>query len=64
MLPLHLPNLFPWTLWCYGQLPLLLHSLSIVGSESGVQQGDPLQDDPLQDDPLQGDPLQDDPPAR
>ena len=35
-------ELFPWTLWCYGQHPLLLHPLGTVSSESGVQQGNSL----------------------
>ena len=38
----HFPELFPWTLWCYGQHPSLLHSLGTISSESGVQQGDPM----------------------
>ena len=38
----HFPELFPWVSWCYGQHPLLWHSLGCLTSESGVQQGDPL----------------------
>ena len=38
----HFPELFPWVSWCYGQHPLLWHSLGCLTLESGVQQGDPL----------------------
>ena len=38
----HFPELLPWVSWCYGQHPLLWHSLGCLSSESGVQQGDPL----------------------
>ena len=38
----HFPELLPWVSWCYGQHPLLWHSLGCLLSESGVQQGDPL----------------------
>ena len=38
----HFPELLPWVSWCYGQHPLLWHSLGCLSSESGVQQGDQL----------------------
>ena len=41
----HFPELFPWAFWCYGSHPLLWHPLGHLSSQSGVQQGDPL--DPL-----------------
>ena len=31
-----------WSTWCYGQYPILWHTLGSITSESGVQQGDPL----------------------
>ena len=34
--------MLPWALWCYGLHPVLWHSLGIISSETGVQQGDPL----------------------
>ena len=39
---LHFPELFSWSIWCYGQYLILWHTLGSVTSESGVQQGDPL----------------------
>ena len=39
---LHFPELLSWSTWCYGQYPILWHTLSSITSESGVQQGDPL----------------------
>ena len=39
---LHIPELLPWSQWCYGQHPALWHSLGTISSEIGVQQGDPL----------------------
>ena len=33
------PELLPWVSWCYGSHSLLWHSM---GTQSGVQQGDPL----------------------
>eukprot|EP00731_Ephydatia_muelleri_P023351 Em0015g934a len=36
------PELLPWATWCYGSQPFFFHSLGILTSESGVQQGDPL----------------------
>ena len=39
---LHIPELLPWSQWCYGQHPALWHSLGSISSETGVQQGDPL----------------------
>ena len=39
---LHIPELLPWSQWCYGQHPVLWHSLGTISSEIGVQQGDPL----------------------
>ena len=38
----HFPEFTPWSYWCYGQHPLLWHSMDHLQSESGVQQGDPL----------------------
>eukprot|EP00731_Ephydatia_muelleri_P019018 Em0011g1058a len=38
----HFPELLPWVSWCYGEHPLLWHSMGSQTSESGVQQGDPL----------------------
>ena len=38
----HFPELFRWVFWCYGQHPTLWHSMGTLGSEQGVQQGDPL----------------------
>ena len=42
---LHFPELLLWSTWCYGQYPILWHTVGSITSESGVQQGDPL--DPL-----------------
>ena len=39
---LHIPELLPWSQWCYGQHPALWHSLGTISSELGVQQGYPL----------------------
>ena len=39
---LHFPELLSWSTWCYGQYPILWHTLGSITSESGVQQGDPL----------------------
>eukprot|EP00731_Ephydatia_muelleri_P016355 Em0009g779a len=36
---LHIPELLPWFQWCYGQHPVLWHSLGTISSEIGVQQG-------------------------
>ena len=36
------PELLPWATWCNGSQPFLFHSLGILTSKSGVQQGDPL----------------------
>ena len=38
----HFPELFRWVFWCYGQHPTLWHSMGTLGSEQGVQQGDPF----------------------
>ena len=38
----HFPELLAWTSWCYGQRPILWHSLGSLTSQTGVQQGDPL----------------------
>ena len=38
----HLPELLPCTSWCYGQHPILWHTMGTISSEAGVQQGDPL----------------------
>ena len=38
----HFPELFAWTSWCYSQHPILWHSLGLLTSQTGVQQGDPL----------------------
>ena len=38
----HFPELLSWTSWCYGQHPILWHSLGSHKSQTGVQQGDPL----------------------
>ena len=38
----HFPLLFKWVYWCYGQHPSLWHPMGTLGSEQGVQQGDPL----------------------
>ena len=38
----HFSEVLPWTLWCYGQHPVLWHPLGLISSESGVQQGNPL----------------------
>ncbi|KAL5500379.1 hypothetical protein EMCRGX_G011931 [Ephydatia muelleri] len=38
----HFPELLPWACWCYGLHPLLWHTMALLQSESGVQQGDPL----------------------
>ena len=38
----HFPELMPWASWCYGQHPRLFHSMGIISSETGVQQGDLL----------------------
>ena len=38
----HLPELLPWASWCYGQHPILWHTMGTISSEAGVQQGDPL----------------------
>ena len=35
----HLPELLPWALWCYGQHPVLWHTMGTISSEAGVQQG-------------------------
>ena len=37
----HFPELFRWVFWCYGQHPTLWHNMGTLGSEQGVQQGDP-----------------------
>ena len=42
MLYLHFPELLLWSTWCYGQYPILWHTVGSITSESGVQQGDPL----------------------
>ena len=39
---LHFPELLSWSTWCYGQYPILWHTLGSITSESGVQQGEPL----------------------
>ena len=39
---LHIPELLPWSSWCYGQHPALWHPLGTISSEIGVQQVDPL----------------------
>ena len=39
---LHFPELLSWSTWCYGQYPILWHTLGSITSESGVQQGDTL----------------------
>ena len=39
---LHFLELLSWSTWCYGQYPILWHTLGSITSESGVQQGDPL----------------------
>ena len=39
---LHFPELLLWSTWCYGQYPILWHTVGSITSESGVQQGDPL----------------------
>eukprot|EP00731_Ephydatia_muelleri_P011926 Em0006g820a len=36
------PEIFPWTLWCYGVHPKLWHPMGMLRSATGVQQGDPL----------------------
>lgn len=36
------PDLLPWVQWCYGDQPFLFHSLGVLRSCVGVQQGDPL----------------------
>ena len=38
----HYPELLEWTIWCYGQHPILLHTLGTIFSETEVQQGNPL----------------------
>ena len=38
-------ELLPWISWCYGSHTLLWHKLGKISSQSGVQQGDPL--DPM-----------------
>ena len=38
----HFPELLAWASWCYGQHPILWHSLRSLTSQTGVQQGDPL----------------------
>ena len=38
----HFPELLPWVSWCYGQHPILWHTIGTISSEAGVQQGDPL----------------------
>ena len=38
----HFPELLAWASWCYGQHPILWHSLGSLTSQTGVQQGDPL----------------------
>ena len=35
----HFPELLAWTSWCYGQHPILWHSLGLLTSQTGVQQG-------------------------
>ena len=37
---LHIPELLPWSQWCYGQHPASWHSLGTISSEIGVQQGE------------------------
>ncbi|KAL5473102.1 hypothetical protein EMCRGX_G027547 [Ephydatia muelleri] len=39
---LALPEIYPWTCWCYSQHTKLWHPVSLISSASGVQQGDPL----------------------
>ena len=39
---IHFTELFWWVFWWYGQHPTLWHSTGTLGSEQGVQQGDPL----------------------
>ena len=36
------PELLPWVAWSYSSPPLLWQPLGCVGSQTGVQQGDPL----------------------
>ncbi|KAL5463490.1 hypothetical protein EMCRGX_G032386 [Ephydatia muelleri] len=36
------PEIFPWTLWCYGVHLKLWHPMGMLRSATGVQQGDPL----------------------
>ena len=38
----HFPGLLAWISWCYGQHPMLWHSLGSFKSQTGVQQGAPL----------------------
>ena len=38
----HFPEFLAWKSWCYGQHPILWHSLGSLTSQTGVQQGDPL----------------------
>ena len=38
----HFPELFRWVFWCYGKHPVLWHPMGTLGSEQGVQPGDPL----------------------
>ena len=39
------PELLPWVSWCYGSHTILWHPKGKISSQSGVQQGDPL--DPM-----------------
>ena len=33
----HFPELVPWAAWCYGQYPILWHTMGSINSETGVQ---------------------------
>ena len=35
----HFPELFRWVFLCYGQHPILWHSMGTLGSKQGIQQG-------------------------
>ena len=41
------PEIFSWTLWCYGVHPKLWHPMGMLRSATGVQQGNPLGPLPL-----------------
>eukprot|EP00662_Eupelagonemidae_sp_cell21_P057790 gene57790-biopygen112413 len=38
----HIPRLYAWVRWCYGQPSHLLFGSFIIASQAGAQQGDPL----------------------